>query len=32
MYDWIYENRVKNLWACFWKIGEILYINMTMSY
>ena len=23
IYDWIYKNRVKNLWACFWKIGEM---------
>ena len=22
IYDWIYENCVKNLWACLWKIGE----------
>ena len=29
---WIYENRVEDFAPCFWKIGQILYINMAMSH
>ena len=31
IYDWIYGNRVKNLWACFWKIGEMYIIGQARA-